>query len=125
MTADFDEPDLDQILRHTSRMLERRDYPAIRILRRVFVVDPWTLPGTPINQPARDGIGMLAFARQPLADELVAVREPLLDGVAITGLRSRPTWSPSCASSWILSRAPDTIRNPAHPTELGNSSIRT
>jgi len=88
---DLDEPDLDQILRHTSRMLERRDYPAIRILRRVFVVDPWTLPGTPINQLNAMVNGMPAFARQPLADELVALREPLLDGVAITGLRSRPT----------------------------------
>jgi len=37
---DLDEPDLDQILRHASLLLERRDFIAIRFLRRAFGVDP-------------------------------------------------------------------------------------
>jgi len=88
---DLDEPDLDRILGHASRMLERRDFPAIRILRKVFVVDPWSLPGTPIAQLTATASGMLGFARQPLADELFGMRDPLLNGVTITALRGRPT----------------------------------
>jgi hypothetical protein len=91
MDDDLDEPDLDQVLGHTSRLLERRDYPVILLLRRVFAVDPWTLPGMPFNQLTAIAQGLPAFVRQPLANELVALRDPLLNGAMLTALRGRPT----------------------------------
>jgi hypothetical protein len=88
---DLDEPDLDQILRHASLLLERRDFIAIRFLRRAFGVDPWTLPQVAMGDLTASAASMPWYIRQSLADEIAARRDALLDGVALTGLRGRPT----------------------------------
>lgn len=72
-------------------LLERRDHPPVRLLRRVFGVDPWALPGMPFNQLNATVAAMPGFARQLLADEFVALRDRLLNSNIITGLRGRPT----------------------------------
>ena len=88
---DLDEPDLDRILHLLAKMVERRDYPVIGILRQVFSGDPDTLPGISINQLSATAASMGGLLRQPLANELVGKRDPLLDQMAIIALRGRRT----------------------------------